>query len=231
MILTSIYDLINNVSKTPFNINIPLLNFITYNDKYSLLIDMLTPHEFESLEKKNKYQESKYRSHNNKILLRKTIFEIVNFYKQFIEIYFPVRLDQTGRLYCSSNFFNYQSNELSKALILFANPGIINKNDMSSIKYLKAYGANCYGGSVSKMSITAKLKWVDNNHYDIYNYDNGILLKKAKDKLLFLSFCMEWKRFNDFFINENTTEFHTYLPIQLDATCNGFQHMALLSNE
>lgn len=62
-------------------------------------------------------------------------------------------------------------------------------------------------------------------------YDNGILLDKAKDKLLFLSFCIEFKRFYNFQTNENLMEFETYLPIQLDATCNGFQHLALLSNE
>jgi len=42
---------------------------------------------------------------------------------------------------------------------------------------------------------------------------------------------MEYKRFYDFYNNENLMVFHTYLPIQLDATCNGFQHMALLSDE
>lgn len=42
---------------------------------------------------------------------------------------------------------------------------------------------------------------------------------------------MEYKRFYEFFTDEKQMEFRTYLPIQLDATCNGFQHMALLSNE
>lgn len=50
-------------------------------------------------------------------------------------------------------------------------------------------------------------------------------------KFLFLGFCIEYKRFNEFYNNENASEFHSYLPIQLDATCNGFQHLALLSNE
>lgn len=39
------------------------------------------------------------------------------------------------------------------------------------------------------------------------------------------------KRFDEFYNTELTKTFNTYLPIQLDATCNGFQHLALLSDE
>jgi DNA-directed RNA polymerase len=42
---------------------------------------------------------------------------------------------------------------------------------------------------------------------------------------------MEYKRYVEFINNENATRFLTYFPVQLDATCNGFQHLALLSNE
>lgn len=188
-------------------------------------------HEYASLDKITKRQNNIYKSYNSKVLLQEFILEIAHFYKNFNEIYFPVRIDQRGRLYCTPSFFNYQSNELSKSLILFSNPGIINRNDQNSITYLKAYGVNCYGGVIAKKSINAKAGWVDKNIDNIINYQNGILLTKAKHKLLFLAFCIEFKRFYDFYIDENKTSFETSLPIQLDATCNGFQHMALLSNE
>lgn len=42
---------------------------------------------------------------------------------------------------------------------------------------------------------------------------------------------MEYKRFYEFFTDEKAVTFKTYLPVQLDACCNGFQHLALLSNK
>lgn len=134
-------------------------------------------------------------------------------------------------MYYSPNYFNYQSNELSKCLIQFGDPSVIPKHDKDSINVLISYGVNCFGGKISKDSINKKIDWVNNNKDNIFNYENGILIDKAKDKLLFLAFCIEYKAYINAMDNENLMEFHTYLPVQLDATCNGFQHMALLSNE
>lgn len=136
--INKIYHMINNVSQTPFKINTTLLDFIQNNDKYNLLLDPNADTPFENVAKRTKYQETQYRGYNSKVVLQETILEIVNFFKNINEIYFPVRLDQRGRLYTGPNYFNYQSNQLSRALLLFAKPGIITRADLSSIGYLKA---------------------------------------------------------------------------------------------
>lgn len=69
-------------------------------------------HEYASLDKRTKRQNNILKSYNSKVLLQEFILEIAHFYKNFNEIYFPVRIDQRGRLYCTPSFFNYQSNEL-----------------------------------------------------------------------------------------------------------------------
>jgi DNA-directed RNA polymerase len=53
-------------------------------------------------------------------------------------------------------------------------------------------------------------------------------LLKAEKKLLFIAFCFQYNRFLESLDNDKEY-FETNLPIQLDATCNGYQHLALLS--
>jgi len=48
---------------------------------------------------------------------------------------------------------------------------------------------------------------------------------------MFISCCFEIKRFARFWDNVDLSEFKSYIPIQLDGTCNGFQHLSLLCEE
>ena len=86
---------------------------------------------------------------------------------------------------------------------------------------------------------------MDDNLENIKNYHDGKLIMEAESKLLFIAFCLEFNRYLKFIesvkstlinpndnieyqqklIEENSPKFITYLPIQLDATCNGFQHI------
>lgn len=74
-----------------------------------------------------------------------------------------------------------------------------------------------------------RIKWVDDNLENIINFNNGVLISQADNKLLFIAFCFEYNRWLECCNNKDVSYFITYLPIQLDATCNGFQHLSLLS--
>ena len=50
-----------------------------------------------------------------------------------------------------------------------------------AIKYLKIFGANCFGNKLEKKSFLDRVAWIDNNTEDIINFDNSILLNKAEN--------------------------------------------------
>jgi len=58
-----------------------------------------------------------------------------------------------------------------------------------------------------------------------------VLFSPVVSVALFIAFCIEYKRYTEFLQNENLSKWETHLPVQLDATCNGFQHLSLLSQE
>lgn len=148
------------------------------------------------------------------------------------EFFFINRIDNRGRLYCVTEYLNYQSTELAKALLLFSKPNPIYRfgNEMGLL-YFKVYGANCFGNKKDKLSTKDKGEWVDSNIEKIINYENGELIEQPENKFLFTAFCVEFKKWWNFYNRSSDTFFNTHLPIQLDAACNGFQHLVLLSGE
>ena len=224
-----VYDLVNNINSVGFKINKDVLNFInTYGSRYNLLISPSYEHP---LTKKNKLTKAEFvelSSFLSKRNLQDNILSIAEIYSNVHEFFIPTRLDFRGRLYCISEYLNYQSTELAKSLLLFSKSEKLFKYDKTGIDYLKAYGANCFGNKLDKMSWKSRSKWVDDNLDKIISFRDGVLIEKAENKLLFISFCFEYNRFLETF-NNDKEYFETCLPIQLDATCNGYQHLALLS--
>lgn len=224
-----VYDLVNNINSVAFKINKDVLDFIaSYGSRYGLIIDSSYTHPLSAKDKLSKQEFTELSSFLSKKSLQDNILAIADMYSNLHEFFLPTRLDSRGRLYCISEYLNYQSTELAKSLLLFAESERIYKYDKVSINYLKAYGANCFGNKLDKMSWKARSKWVDDNLEKIVNFRDGELIEKAEKKLLFISFCFEYNRFLEC-LNNDKDYFETYLPIQLDATCNGYQHLSLLS--
>ena len=148
----TIYDMVNNINKTSYKINKEVLEFIElYGVEFGLTEDFNQKHPLEDI-KRNKRQDKIYRAYKSKIILEQNILGIANTFVNMSSIYFPVRLDKRGTIYCDPIYFNYQSCELAKSLISFTFPGIINRKDTNAIEYFKAYGANCFGHGLDKKS-------------------------------------------------------------------------------
>lgn len=88
-----------------------------------------------------------------------------------------------------------------------------------------------FGNGLDKKSINYKVKCVDDNQDYILNFRSNDIINKADNKTCFISSCLEYERFIEFMNDLDKTLFNSYLPIQLDASCNGYQHLALLTKE
>ena len=233
----SLYNMINGVSSTPFCINKDFLNYlIEHGRMHNLLLQdpRIGLSEEAILQMKSRKNKSEYReflSLYSKYELQGHILNIANIYRNYDRIYFPIRLDIRGRIYCMPLYLNYQGSELAKALLLFSEKSKLYLNDENSLDYFYSYGANCYGNGVDKQSRIKKVDWIKDNHDNIINFKNLLLLSKAKNKFLFIAFALEYIKIHNVIKYEKASFVYTQLPIQLDATCNGYQHLSMLSRD
>ena len=230
-----IYDTINNLNSVGFKINIPVLEFILEKGlDFELYTDPNSQHPLEI----KKAQKKKLTLLENKTLdgflsrknLEMNIIGLALIFKNVPEFFIPVRLDNRGRIYCMADYLNYQGIELAKSLLLFSKGENIFKYDKDSIDYLKIFGANCFGNGIDKKSFNERVEWVNQNEENILDFSNGKLIMEAKSKLLFIAFCFEYQNYHNSLLSSDSY-YISHFPIQLDATCNGYQHLSLITGD
>lgn len=143
--------------------------------------------------------------------------KVAKIYSKF-KFYLNLNCDWRARLYTNSFFLSYQAGDLSKSLIQFAEG---EKLTDSGLKYLYICCANAYSSGLSKKSFTYRISWVKRNLPKIISLDKDFIIKAYK-KIQFTAFCMALRNYH------NDNNYEVKLPVFLDATCSGMQHLAAM---
>jgi len=152
-----------------------------------------------------------------------TIVAIAEQMSQFDRFYFVWQMDFRGRIYPKQTLLNPQAGDLPKSMLLFADKKPLTQR---GLEWFFIHGANVYG-EVDKRPFDERIEWVKNHHDDIIatakSPRDALFWKRADEPWKFLAFSFEYARYS-----ENPDNFSTSLPVAIDGSNNGFQHITAL---
>ena len=141
---------------------------------------------------------------------------------QYPVVYFPWTCDFRGRLYALPSYVNPQADDLGKALLTFADAKELGE---AGAYWLKVHIANCAG--VDKVSFEDRVKWVMEHEQEILaSAEDPIANRYWEDMdspFQFLASCFEYKG-----LHEQGLSYRSSLPVAMDGTCNGLQHLSAM---
>lgn len=247
-----VYTAINHIQSTPWQINSKVLEvakelwqigravaelpdredepLIPYPfPEKNTKTDSYTEQEIEAIKKwkRDTYEIWKRTIQKRSIrLLCSQILNIATQFGSYDRIWFPYQMDFRGRLYPIPVLLQPQGSDLAKGLLRFADGKPI---DETGLRWLQIHGANTYG--YDKESYNKRIQWVLERHTTFLSYVADPIENQgwaeADKPFQFLAWCFEYCDYLN-----NPDSFKSYLPIQLDGTCNGLQHYsALLRDE
>src|SRR6266851_351260 len=147
------------------------------------------------------------------------------------KFYFPCQVDHRVRVYPVPPLMNPQSDHIGRALIEFADGKPLGERGAT---WLAIHLANCYWKK-KKVSFKQRLAWVQENEKEILEFAADPLRiypsihrfwTEADQPWLFLAACLEWKRYK-----EEGPGMISYLPISMDGSCNGYQHLSAMGRD
>jgi len=225
-----VINCINKLASIRLSINTNVLSYILnliYKDNFSKIKDLIYLKPHPSTNQLYKLKQAKeineileIERHNNKYYIDISTLNtalLLSIWLQLSKVnsyYLPIFIDWRGRFY-TDTVFSYQGGELARSLILFREGKILNDTGLIN---LKIYTANCFG--LNRYSHAYRIKWTEDNLDSILNLEPGFIFS-AKEPFLFLACAFELKSYF-----KDPKNFISTLPIYLDATCNGLQHLA-----
>lgn len=144
--------------------------------------------------------------------------------------YLPHQADARGRVYPLSVQLSWQSSNLERGLSMFADSREITS---VGLRWLCIHAANCFG--LDKLTLEQRVAWAMAN--------KTLFVEIAKNPLGNKSVWLAADRGNkpwtflaaahdlgSYFIAKDAGKpYHSHLPVYVDASASGFQHMALLT--
>lgn len=165
--------------------------------------------------------------------------------------YQTVELDYRGRFYYVESFFNFQGTDSARGLLEFEEGKPIDDrgrfwlgvhtaaafNQSYSIDEIPEWAEEDYKEylteegldsiSVDKMTLKDRSNWTENNLEQILDYvQEGRITLDAEKPVVFYACCVEWSRYL-----ADPSEHLSRLPIQIDGSNNGWQHLGAMSKD
>ena len=243
--MPTFYNAMNLVSRTAFRVNPVIIEAlkhiwaqgggVTNVPSFQDLPAPVHPGEDAPLQERRNYYE-KVTIHKaiqaRNLVDRKKIADILMVCRMFAgkDFYFPHHADARGRMYPVASTISPQGNNLQRALTMFADSREVTSRGEY---WLKINAANHYGND--KLTLQERLKWANDNaqmFIEIAKDPIGTkdIWLKADGRQKPWTFLAAAHELGSFLIAKaEGRPYHSHIPIYVDCSASGFQHLALLA--
>ena len=216
----------NKVSKNVLNAvnKLQHVKFVVSPDVLEAAKDMLL--------NRSLFTQDAYKKWFNPKELNKEAFELYNELQVYAgkEFYFPITLDQRGRMYYRGGMLSPQGVDFCKAAFQFAEYKALGKDGFKSIRI---HAANVCGRD--KLSINDRVEWVDQNWELLMKIETHRDVRKAlpeADTFQALVAIKELQMIAESVkVGDDVSTVLSNLVCHQDGTCNGLQHMAAITGD
>lgn len=243
-----VYEAVNHVQATPWQINTSLLDVVeqvldSHSERFDAIVppmedyplpekpgwfDDLPVDQLREKEEFKAWKGSRARTYeaNAKMKSRRIDMlakvSLARKFKGEDAIYFPHHVDFRGRIYPIPPVLNPQADDLGRALLQFANGKPLGEEGGF---WLAVHCANTFGND--KISFEDRAAWTQENSdllvaCAMSPMDESYWLEADKP-WSFLAACKEWAGFMI-----TGEDYVSHLPIHMDGSCSGLQHFSAL---